>query len=98
MLTDRPVCDCHGEPCYWQRDPRLPRLGRWICAVRKRALNREYHERHRETRLAARQEKQLERWHAPGGGYVQRRRRTLAAQRSMILARLDTLREEAERC
>lgn len=40
-------------------------------------------------------EKQLRYWHKPGGGYIVRRKRDLAQQRSDITERLNRLREEA---
>jgi hypothetical protein len=54
--------------------------GGWRCRVKVRA-------RQRAADLAY--------WHAPGGGYVKRRKRDLANERERILGQLDQLAQEA---
>lgn len=41
----RPTCTCHDEPMYWNKDGRLPAGGRWYCAAKHRAHQRERYER-----------------------------------------------------
>lgn len=36
-MTEPPVCSCHGEPQYWQKDNTMRAGGRWVCAVKSRA-------------------------------------------------------------
>lgn len=81
-----PACACHGEPMYWNKDKRRPSGGFWFCAVKQR------------TRQQARHVSKDSYWHRPGGGYVQRRRRHLSAQRSRILDQLAQLGEERASC
>lgn len=35
-----PLCDCHGEPKYWNRDKRKTAGGFWACTVKNREYNR----------------------------------------------------------
>lgn len=30
------LCSCHGEPAYWNPDPKMRAGGHWRCAVKKR--------------------------------------------------------------
>lgn len=44
-----PDCECHDEPCYWQKDVRLGGGGRFVCAVQSRRS----HQQGRRKRLDA---------------------------------------------
>lgn len=86
-------CECHGEPCYWQKDKRLTAGGRWECRVKREAYNStRTTDPERRARVC---EQHRGYWHRPDGGYVQRRRRDLAASRERILEQLDQLAQEA---
>jgi hypothetical protein len=69
----------------WGKDARYLAGGFWKCRVKD-------HERHRSPEYRCRN---LERWHQPGGGYVQRRRRHLAVQREAVTLALAELEQEA---
>lgn len=34
-MNDRPLCSCHGETMYWQKDKRRTNDGYWYCAVKQ---------------------------------------------------------------
>jgi hypothetical protein len=36
-MIARLLCECHGEPMYWNNDARTKLGGYWRCAVKKRA-------------------------------------------------------------
>ena len=74
---------------YWHKMNDRKTGGLWRCAVRKR-----------EVQKAAGYDtvRQFRYWHAPGGGYITRRRRHLRAQREQILDRLAQLEREADAC
>lgn len=40
-----PVCVCHGEPSYWQKDSRRRVGGYWYCSVKARAGARTLYDR-----------------------------------------------------
>lgn len=83
-----PLCSCHGAEMY--------RTGaKFQCAVTHRARALARYRRLTEAEREARREQQLDHWHAPEGGYMQRRRRELAAQRAEIQERLAQLEQEA---
>jgi hypothetical protein len=76
-------CACHDEPAYWNPDRRGVNGGYWRCRVKVR-------ERQRAADLAY--------WHRADGGYIRRRKRHLAGQRTEIEGRLRHLQEEAGSC
>lgn len=89
LLTDRPVCVCHGEPCYWNADKRKTKGGWWECAVRRRAMSRRRYAAVAAAKLA-RQRDQYRR-----EGWLTKRRRDLAGQRARLEERLTQLEQEA---
>jgi len=36
VVVDAPLCSCHGQPQYWQKDKRKKEGGLWMCVVRRR--------------------------------------------------------------
>lgn len=38
--TEKPDCDCHGEPMWWHNDPRVKLGGYWRCSARERERSR----------------------------------------------------------
>lgn len=38
--TGEVLCDCHGEPSYWDKDDRYRAGGHWRCAVKIREKRR----------------------------------------------------------
>lgn len=47
-MSERPLCECHGEPQYWRRDPSRTGGGRWQCSVLIRAMNARWREKNRD--------------------------------------------------
>jgi hypothetical protein len=48
----RPLCTCHGEAMYWNKDSRRRGGGFWRCAVKNREHCHGYYARHRQQELA----------------------------------------------
>lgn len=94
---EAPACACHNEPQRWNKDPRYTAGGFWKCAAKGVAYQRDRYasDPSYRGRAIARHRRN---WHRPDGGYVQRRRRQLAAQRAQILDQLAQLREERAKC
>jgi hypothetical protein len=46
-----PDCECHISPMFWQRDPRLPARGRFVCRVAKMAYQTKKRQRRRQSGL-----------------------------------------------
>ena len=47
-MSDVPVCECHGEPMWWNKDASMKAGGRWRCVVKKREYDRANREKKRE--------------------------------------------------
>lgn len=45
MTEERPKCECHDEPMYWNKDARLRAGGSWRCAARDREWRSQWRER-----------------------------------------------------
>lgn len=62
MMTT--VCECHGEPTYWDKDARYKAGGHWRCSVKIKAKRKRRYEgdvEHREQLRARSREKYRER-------------------------------------
>lgn len=83
------ICECHGLPMGWQRDPKYRAGGKWECRVKRREYNKRRHQQRVEW---------LRRdYHENPRQYVYCRRRQLAAQRMKVNEQLSNLSEEAKR-
>lgn len=47
--SERPLCQCHGKPMVWNKDPRTKAGGFWRCLVKKIQSNIEPNKRYRQT-------------------------------------------------
>lgn len=88
-MTEPPVCECHGEPCYWNPDKGMRAGGMWRCRIKRNEQDRARDPRRRRQR-------QLAYWHRADGGYIVRRKRDLARQREQIVNQLAQLEREAD--
>ena len=86
------LCQCHGEPSYWQRDLRCKAGGWWECAVKRRAKSKARYYQDPDARRAEVRDYYHDR------GWLVKRRRALKSQRARITEQLDQLAEEAATC
>lgn len=45
---NRPLCKCHGETMYWQKDSRTKSGGYWKCKIKLREISKRYRIKHKE--------------------------------------------------
>jgi len=79
---------------YWHKRNDRKTGGLWRCAVRKREVQRAY-QRQSFGSPETKKTRDLRNYHKPNGGYVRKRRKVLAAQRTQILDQLAQLTKEA---